>query len=135
MSWKTMVIIIVIAGVAGATYYMGYWSERDVSSAARKTEQRIKNIGKKQTGTVAGAQKCRDNLKSIENAKRAIAAKTGAVSGPVSLAAVRNHLGGVMPKCPDGGAYTINALGMNCTCSVGTNRTPDKADDHSIFGY
>ena len=81
------------------------------------------------------AEHCRQNLRRIESAKRAIASRTGVAVGAVSWDAVVKELGGAMPKCLKGGAYSLGSLEHLPTCSIGANGTPDPGDDHQIRSF
>ncbi len=81
------------------------------------------------------AEQCRQNLRRIESAKRAIATRTGVAVGAVSWDSVLKELGGVMPKCPKAGTYSLRSLEQLPTCSVGANGTPEPGDDHQIRSF
>jgi hypothetical protein len=64
--------------------------------------------------------RCQSNLRAIELAKRIWASRNHKQSNDVpTLADLTPYLPGRrMPICPSGGAYEINAVGDNATCSV-----------------
>ena len=68
---------------------------------------------------------CINNLRQIEGAKNELALETGKTNGAVvEVNQLTNYLyRGVMPKCPQGGIYTIGKVGENPTCSLGATVT------------
>lgn len=84
---------------------------------------------------IANAQACRANLQRIESAKRTIASKMGITISESSWDAVLKEMGGKMPVCPSGGKYSLGNNQSNARCSVGSNSTTDKADDHLLASF
>lgn len=81
----------------------------------------------------AGAPQCRENLTRIHTAKLSIRSKTGIEVKDVSWDAITKEMGGgPMPKCPNGGTYSIGSMQALPLCSIGANGTPDGTDDHLI---
>jgi hypothetical protein len=65
------------------------------------------------------SKKCINNLRTIDAAKEQCALEKNLKDGQVvSATDISKYLpGGMMPKCPDGGQYTINPIGKDPTCS------------------
>lgn len=86
---------------------------------------------------VERAQLCRENLKKIEAAKRRLAQQRSLAPDTIfTWDELKNFMGWqAIPRCPDGGVYEINPLGILPICSVGTNGTPDNQDDHIIHNW
>jgi len=84
---------------------------RSPIAAARATSQR--NV-------------CINNLRQIDAAKNQFALEKGKTNGdPVTEADITPYLrGGVLPKCPSGGTYTIGKVGENPTCSIPGHELP-----------
>ena len=101
------------------------------------------NTGK--VGNKANAKMCRDNLSRIQAGKRKAAfdrsRNVGAVSWEETLAAMNLLPGGkltdqainaAIPKCPEGGQYTLGDLQQVPRCSIGGNNSLPLDDDHII---
>jgi hypothetical protein len=79
----------------------------------------------KDKAAVSNATICKHNLKNINLAKEqwALENKKSADAVPTwndllgSVTPSAPYLSG-MPKCPDGGTYTLNAVSKNPTCSI-----------------
>lgn len=69
---------------------------------------------------VANANACINNLRQIDAAKQqwALEKNKDATDVPTAQDLASYFKDGVLPVCPDGGTYTINAVGMLPTCSV-----------------
>lgn len=105
---------------------------------------KAKVTGERPLGSLAGAQACRENLHRIQAAKRKAAQDRGNSIGAVTweevLTAMRGSLHGLtsdqinalIPKCPDGGTYSIGTLEEVPRCSISGNGTVSSADDHII---
>ena len=67
---------------------------------------------------------CINNLRMIDAAKEQWALEQGKAAGSeVDVEAMKKYLrGGAMPACPNGGVYTINAIGTNPECSIPGHR-------------
>ena len=68
---------------------------------------------------------CINNLRIIDDAKRNWAAANGKTNGDdVVISQVNKYItGNLMPRCPQGGVYSYNAVSVNATCSfVRTNK-------------
>ena len=63
---------------------------------------------------------CINNLRQIDAAKNQFALENKKTNGDlVTEADIKAYLpGGVLPKCPAGGKYTIGKVGENPTCSI-----------------
>jgi hypothetical protein len=91
---------------------------------------------KSDTKDPTAASKCRENLRMIESAKRAVAEREGKSVGEVSWSAVLKEMNLTdPPKCPSGGEYTLGNIGETPRCSIGANDTIDKADDHILVNF
>lgn len=66
------------------------------------------------------ARTCLSNLKEIEGAKARWAMENGQPGTvvPTEAQIAPEFLKRSMPVCPSGGAYTINAVDAECSCSV-----------------
>jgi hypothetical protein len=72
---------------------------------------------------------CVNNLRQIDGAKNEWAVETGKTNGTIATETdikpyIKLDAAGNIPKCPDGGIYTIGRVGENPTCSLGTNIVP-----------
>ncbi len=82
---------------------------------------------------VENAKICRQNLRMIESAKRKVAQDRGQAVGDVSWSEVLEEMNlREMPKCPDGGEYSLGQLGSLPRCTIGVNGTRRVEDDHMI---
>jgi hypothetical protein len=83
------------------------------TSAALSTEARQRNA-------------CINNLRQIDAAKNQWALEKGKANGTaVTEADITPYIqGGVLPKCPAGGKYTIGKVGENPTCSIPGHELP-----------
>jgi len=70
--------------------------------------------------TVAQFNACLNNLRVIDAAKREWALENNKTAGAVPTAQdlLPFFIDGLFPACPDGGVYSINAVGVPPTCSV-----------------
>ncbi len=136
--------------VIGGGYLLGFWSwdsfrdevigrERwaGIKTKAQVSETQIKAKAQDLMGDAPmdeeqAAETCRQNLRRIESAKRAVASRVGVAAGSVSWDRVLQEMGGQMPVCPKGGSYTLGTLELLPKCSIGANGTPDPKDDHLI---
>lgn len=137
---KFLFLVIVCAG-AGGVWWMfetGRLDKREAKQIGRqiyyKGRGAVEDLkpGAVVTGDPAKAARCRENLRVIEATKRRVASSRGQEVGLVSAAEVADALGGAMPACPDGGAYTPGALVELSKCSVGSQNPLEKSDDHLI---
>ena len=66
---------------------------------------------------------CIANLRDFDSAKQQWALENGKTNGIVTWADIKPYLGrgpeGSLPKCPQGGTYTIGKIGELPTCSLG----------------
>ena len=82
---------------------------------------------------VENAKICRQNLRMIESAKRKVAQDRGQAIGDVSWSEVLKEMNlREMPRCPDGGEYSLSQLGSLPRCTIGGNATRRVEDDHMI---
>lgn len=81
------------------------------------------------------AKSCQSNLQKIQGAKEMWAMDTRAA---VDAAPSWVHLAGstrylkARPVCQNGGSYTIRALQLSPSCSIGTNTNTQAFDDHVL---
>ena len=70
--------------------------------------------------TTAQQNACINNLRQIDAAKNQFALEKGKKNGDaITEADITPYIrGGVLPKCPSGGTYTIGKVGENPTCSI-----------------
>ena len=84
----------------------------------------VPNLAKQTTS----AQPCIINLRELDSAKKQWALVNGKTNGTVCAENdlkqfVKLDSNGNLPKCPEGGIYTIGKVGEPVTCSLGkTNR-------------
>jgi len=78
--------------------------------------------------TTSQKNTCINNLRQLDSAKEQWAMASGSTDGtePVEAEVLQYIKGGVMPTCPQGGTYTLNAIGVEPTCSH---------PDHSLLGH
>lgn len=71
--------------------------------------------------SAASANACINNLRQIEAAKEQWALEQKKASGDAAeeVGIVQYIKGGKVPRCPNGGTYTLNAIGTNAECSCG----------------
>jgi len=74
----------------------------------------------------AAANPCINSLRSIEGAKDQWALENKKTTGSaVSAEDLQPYLrNGVLPSCPQGGVYTLNAVGAMATCSIPGHALP-----------
>lgn len=72
---------------------------------------------------------CVNNLRVIDDAKQQWALENGKTNGVVTWADIKPYMGrgteGSIPKCPQGGVYTIGRLDEDPTCSIGASDWPN----------
>ena len=65
------------------------------------------------------ANACINNLRQIDSAKQQWALENRKTAETIPIATdIAPHLKDGVPKCPGGGAYTLNAVGAHPTCSI-----------------
>jgi hypothetical protein len=141
---KFSAIILLGVGLLGAIY-VGLIDPRRVKVQARNA---LSNVGSAAAGALSSgspgagrtnspavAEECRQNLRRLESAKRALASRGMFATGSVSWDAVVKELGGRRPACPAGGTYHLGTLQQLPTCSVAGGGTVDSRDDHVIKAY
>jgi hypothetical protein len=72
---------------------------------------------------------CINNLRQIDAAKNQWALENNKTNSTVAFVNditpyIKLDTNGDIPKCPQGGTYTIGKVGENPTCSLGTTVTP-----------
>jgi len=140
--WKQKLIVAVCAAVVVGLFATGvldwrrflarcfrfFHRSRSELAAVADSSEPVKDI--------RAAQLCRENLMRIESAKRKIAHDRGGTFGRLTEKDILPELPRrKMPRCPAGGWYSINDIGMLPTCSVGFNGTSSREDDHIILNY
>jgi hypothetical protein len=66
---------------------------------------------------------CIQNLRILESAKATFALELGKTNGqPVTMSDLVPYLTGNETNCPAGGHYQVGNIGVDPTCSFGTNR-------------
>jgi hypothetical protein len=75
-------------------------------------------------------ESCTAVLKQVDGMKAMYASDKGLEDGDsVSPSDLHNHCGGRVPKCPGGGTYTYNAIGVPPVCSfAGTSGLPPQKE-------
>lgn len=138
------VIVGLVAVTVGGLLYFGVISRRDISTTGRRAVADVKKIKNEIVAPVVeaseadiqAARTCRENLKRLESAKRAVADRRGQSTGAVSWDEVLQTMGArKAPVCPAGGSYSLNKLGTAATCSIGPHGTSTKSDDHVIQSF
>jgi prepilin-type N-terminal cleavage/methylation domain-containing protein len=80
-----------------------------------------------QARTTSRLNACRNNERLIEAGKDQFAMENNVANGGSATTAVNgltylSYLkGGTIPVCPEGGTYTVNAIGTDADCSVATH--------------
>jgi hypothetical protein len=71
---------------------------------------------------------CINSLLQIEGAKEQWALENKAATGSVPPdSEIAPYIkGSEMPRCPEGGVYTMGKIGENVTCSVAAHRIPER---------
>ena len=79
-------------------------------------------------------QSCYGVLKRVDGMKREFAEDKGLKDGdPVNPSELHNAFDGFVPKCPGGGTYTYNPIGVPPACSfAGTSGPPPEKE---LIGY
>ncbi len=83
------------------------------------------------------ARECRNYLKEIAYAKAQWALDTKAYEGnglPADFSEINAFIKGGSPKCPGGGKYIYNTVGVKPECSIGigVDRKSGTTDDHIL---
>jgi hypothetical protein len=99
----------------------------------------------KPVGNVRNAGICRENLQRIQAGKRKAAQDRGQQVGAITWEEIVRTMPGIpsgrlsskiinqhIPKCPDGGTYSIGTLEEVPRCAVSGQGTVDASDDHII---
>jgi hypothetical protein len=148
---RSKILFVAIALVVGGLLVFGIVDRESVVGWVRHYIFRVRgaaaqvasNTGK--TGNLANAKMCRDNLGRIQAGKRKAAFNRGQNVGAVSwedalkamdaLPAGRltdQVINAAIPKCPEGGQYSLGDLLQVPRCSIGGNNSLDLDDDHII---
>lgn len=138
MRKKEIIFLVIVIGVVAALFATGVLDWEVVYGRIRAIFYRAPEVlSGPQPGSLENAAICRANLKAIESAKRRVAEKKGLTAGArLTWEDICKEMGWKEPpKCPDGGTYALNPLGILPTCSIGDNGTLDQRDDHQIRNY
>ncbi|MCX7718845.1 MAG: hypothetical protein N2111_10660 [Candidatus Sumerlaeaceae bacterium] len=150
---KRIVIVIVIVAVAAGAVLLGFVNPESAVGRVRYVVFRALGLVSsvappkpKAPGSIASARICRENLTRIQNAKRRAGDlrqnNIGNVTWEEVIAAMypndprvkgnTRRVNELMPKCPDGGYYTLGTMQEMCKCSIGGQNTATIEDDHVI---
>jgi len=90
-----------------------------LQDAAQQQQEQLQQI-QAENQTAAERNVCLANLRQISAAKSAWALVNDKTTDAIPTAQdlLPYFTSGVLPACPSGGAYTINAVGMPPTCSI-----------------
>jgi len=91
-----------------------------VAIAAQQENLQQLQAQQQQAAMVANANTCINNLRLLDQAKQQWALDKGkdAAAVPSAQDLVPYFRDGTLPACPDGGTYTLNAVGVLPTCSI-----------------
>lgn len=137
---RKILLLGFIAAVVGAAVWLGFIDPRRVRAGARNAVNDLRHISGQviesprgpATSAMQAAGACRQNLRRLESAKRAIHSRGGFATGAVSWDAVLAELRTGRPVCPSGGEYRLGTIEQLPTCTVGGNGTAEADDDHAI---
>ncbi len=142
MSRSRFLLLLIVAGALVAAFATGVLNWHNVRGhiihETYQMEAKLHQVAQSGQPTAAdlqAAEICRQNLRRLESAKRAIASRGEVTVGTISWDAVLREMKGQRPVCPRGGTYTLRAIGSLPRCSIETNGTPSPADDHAITHY
>lgn len=134
-------IILIVGAVAFAAFSYVNWQwlrpwYRHYYYRGRSKVARVTNFRTQPVGNVQAARQCRANLRTIENAKRKVAQEKGKAFGRLTWSDLMAEFPGHrIPRCPAGGEYTLNDIGMMPRCTIGANETVRSEDDHLLINY
>ena len=135
---KKIIILGVIGAVVIVVFATGIISWESVGPRLRHLFFRSRSEAKQAFATsdlknVGNAKTCRQTLNVIESAKRKVAQNRGQAVGDVSWSEVLEEMNlREMPKCPDGGEYSLGQLASLPRCTILGNGTRRVEDDHMI---
>jgi hypothetical protein len=148
---QNKIVIGAIIAVVIAVFAFGIIDPETAFGWARNIFYRAKapmsQLGKGGSpGNVDHARTCRQTLDRIEAAKRKSAFDRGQSVGSVTWEDViramnlapghsrltQQQINDLIPKCPDGGTYTLGTLQEVPRCSIGGNNSLSTDDDHVI---
>jgi hypothetical protein len=137
---KFGIVTTVLVG-GGLGIYLGYinpdWLRGQARMAGARTAGAAANLvnsatsGAPRLGSTECAAACRENLRRIEGATRAIHRRGQFATGTFTWSAVERELGS-RPVCPCGGTYSLGDTETLPTCSIAGGGTVDTADDHVV---
>ena len=139
MNVKTIIILVVIVAVVAGLFATGILDFEVIYGKIRQIifgAPRALETGSG-PGDLGKARQCRDNLKMIESTKRRYADSKGLTAGAnVSWSDIKmTGKWKTLPKCPEGGSYTLGPVGSLPRCSIGDNDTLNTDDDHRLKSY
>lgn len=151
---KKIVIIGAVVAIVIAAFALGFADKDSALGRLRYLFFRARGAvatvgppaGPKGPGTPQNATLCRQNLDRIQNGKRLAAETRGNNIGNVTweevIAALHPndtrvkgnsaHVNELIPKCPNGGHYTLDSMQSLVKCSIGGQNTVTTEDDHVI---
>lgn len=150
---KRLLIIGVLVAVAAGAVLLGFVNPESAVGRVRYVGFRALGLVSsvappKPQGPdgVSSARICRENLDRIQNAKRRAGDlrqnSIGNVTWEEVIAAMypndprvrgdSRRVNKLMPKCPDGGSYSLGTMQEVCKCSIGGQNTATIEDDHVI---
>jgi hypothetical protein len=138
---KKLIVVAIIGAALAVVFGSGLLSVSDVEGWFRHIFYRGRGgvanaLQGEKLGNLEEANKCRENLRLLESAKRKVASEKGIAVGVVTWPEVLKAAGlREKPVCPSGGEYRLNELGRMVTCTISGNETVDTADDHIIHNY
>ncbi len=147
---KVIIALFVIAGVGFSVWYFFLAPEEDkrivrvkageIRAGAKYEAKRalgsVTEAGKP-SGGVEDARLCRERIRRIESAKRAVAQRMGLTHGAeIPMQQLYDQMGiKELPRCPAGGHYEIMPVGTMVRCTIGTNGVGDPNDDHVVTSW
>jgi hypothetical protein len=143
---KIFVALFVLAGVAFSIWYFILAPEEDKMrvrkigyGAKYEAKRAVDSVTKsvEPAGGVEEARLCREKIRRIESAKRAVAQRMGLTHGSeIPMQELYSQMGITeLPRCPAGGVYEIMPVGTMVRCSRGTNGVGDPNDDHIVIAW
>lgn len=72
-----------------------------------------------QARNTSRANACVNNLRIIDASKEQDALENNLATGAASANVLNYIKGGALPTCPGGGAYTVDVIGTDPSCSLG----------------
>jgi hypothetical protein len=136
---KVFVVVLLLIAAAGYFFFLGDDQRQQIQKEVRAEAYHARYETMKKTGAfpvlnnLEAARQCRENLQRIELAKRAVCEQRGIAAGTVPLDAILQQMRlKALPRCPQGGAYTIGPVGYPVRCGIASNGTTRTEDDHVL---